>query len=81
MIGHLSWHNYEMTRRMAKMILLGLNKINEEELPPYLECFKVFVSIEDEFQESRIEWILGNADLLITRTHRQVQLNNYDFDK
>ena len=66
LIGHLCWGNYEISRRFGKIILKGLNNTNELEVRPYVECMKVYLSLEDQYQEERIEWLMGIASWQIT---------------
>jgi len=47
LIGHLCWNNYEISRRFGKIILKGLNNTNEMEVRPYVECMKLYLSLED----------------------------------
>ena len=48
-MGHLCWGNYEVSRRMGKVILKGLNNTNELEVRPYVECMKVYLSLQDQY--------------------------------
>ena len=59
MIAHLSWKNYEISRRFSKVLLKGLNYINVSNLRPYVDCMLKFLTIQDEYQPQRLEWILG----------------------
>ena len=61
-VGHLCWKNYEMSRRGGKAIIDGLNKINLRELVTPLRVMQTYLSIADEFQIHRVEWILGYPD-------------------
>jgi len=49
LIGHLCYGNYEVSRRFGKIILKGLNNINEMEVKPFVTCMIVYLSLEDEF--------------------------------
>ena len=49
LIGHLCWGNFEISRRFAKLILKGLNSINELEVKPYVECMKIFMALNDQY--------------------------------
>jgi hypothetical protein len=50
---------------MAKHILKGTNKSTAEEIGPYLELMKKYLTIDDEFFNLRLEWIFGIADLVV----------------
>lgn len=49
LIGHLCWGNYEVSRRFGKLILKGLNAVNELEVKPYVDCMKVYLALNDQF--------------------------------
>lgn len=59
MIAHVCWKNYEVSRRFAKILLKGLNHINLHNLRPYVACMIQYITIPDEYQPQRIEWLLG----------------------
>lgn len=50
---------------MAKHILKGTNKSNAEELGPFLELMKQYLSVDDEYSHLRMEWIFGVADFVV----------------
>ena len=49
LIGHLSFNNYEVSRRFAKFILRGLNATSESDVKPFVEVMKVFLGIDDPY--------------------------------
>jgi hypothetical protein len=55
---------------MAKHILKGTNVSAAEEIAPFLELMKQYLTVEDEYFDLRMEWIFGVADLVI-------KTNNY----
>ena len=57
---------------MAKHILKGTNGSNAEELGPFLELMKQFLSVDDEFSSLRMEWIFGVADFVVRSAGYQV---------
>lgn len=59
LIGHLCWGNFEASRRFGKLILKGLNNTNELEVKPYVDCMTIYLALDDQFQEERVEWIMG----------------------
>ena len=63
LIGHLCWKNLELSRKIGKIILKGCNKFRWEDLICPISCAQVYLTIEDEYQATRIEWILGMTAL------------------
>ena len=59
MIGHLCWGNYEISRRFGKIILRGLNSTSELQVKPFVDCMTAYLSLDDQFQEERVEWLMG----------------------
>ena len=68
LLGHLCWGNYEISRRLGKVILRGLNNTNELEVRPFVECMKVYLGLEDSYTEQRVEWLLGTPSWIMHRT-------------
>ena len=73
LIGHISYNNYEFSNRIAKKILVGINKCNGDEIRPYLEVLEPFLSLIDSFTRQRHEWILG---IPVIRIERPIQSFN-----
>jgi hypothetical protein len=65
MIAHLCFKNLAFSRKIAKHILKGVNSIYHDETATYLQLMKVYLSIEDEYFDHRMEWIFGVPDLVI----------------
>ena len=80
LIGHLCWKNYETSRRFGKIILKGLNNVNVVELKPYVEVMIAYLSLQDEYQEQRIEWLFGVPDFILVRAQNQHYSNDPRFD-
>ena len=57
---------------MGKHILKGTNKSTPDEIGPFLELMKQFLSIDDEFFVLRMEWIFGVADPVVKSTTYQM---------
>ena len=73
MVGHLCWGNYEISRRFGKLILKGLNNTNEMEVKPYVECMATYLSLTDQYQEVRVEWLMGIASWCMIRAQSGYQ--------
>jgi len=58
---------------MAKHILKGTNKSNAEEIGPFLELMKQYLTIDDEYSGLRMEWIFGVADLVVKNPSYQMR--------
>ena len=79
MIGHLCWNNYAFSRRVGKTILQGLNNVTEIELQPFLGCLSVYLSLDDQFQTQRIEWLMGIPDFKLHRSDDMHLINDPRF--
>lgn len=56
--------NFEISEKLAEVLLAGINEIEVEEQEPYYETIKAFLNIEDEFSGNfylalRAQWIFG----------------------
>ncbi|KAL4498387.1 hypothetical protein ABPG72_013193 [Tetrahymena utriculariae] len=47
------------------LILRGINKTNCDHVKQYLDLMTSFLAITDEYQQTRMEWIFGYANLVI----------------
>jgi hypothetical protein len=59
LIGHLCWFNHAFSRKIGKAILHGLNNVTIEELKPFIVVMEVYLTVQDMWQELRIEWLFG----------------------
>lgn len=48
-IAHCCYRNYDMSKRIAKMLLVGLNKCSIDEVRPFAMAMKWYLTIKDEF--------------------------------
>ena len=62
LMAHLCWKNYEISRKFGKIILRGLNNVKLSLLRPYLAYMESYLTIKDEYQTQRLEWLLGIPD-------------------
>lgn len=59
LIAHWSYKNRENSEMFAKVFLKGINETEYEEVAPFLKALHHFLSIKDELQSLRFEWLLG----------------------
>ena len=64
-VAHVCFKNEEFSRKMAKHILKGTNKSTADEIGPYLQLMKHYLTIDDDLFNLRLEWIFGIADLVV----------------
>jgi hypothetical protein len=48
-----------MSYKIAKIIYAQMNNINHDKAQTALKSVRLFLQIEDEFKQHRIEWLLG----------------------
>lgn len=65
LIGHICYRNLNISKKIGKVLLVGLNKVNAEELPGYLGILDTYFVMEDDYTDCRIEWIMGAPDLIV----------------
>lgn len=65
LIGHICYRNLALSKKLGKVLLMGLNKVNADELPGYLGCLDTYFVMEDDYTNNRIEWIMGIPDLIV----------------
>lgn len=58
--------NINASEKAAVVLLRGINKSNTDTIQPYLQVLHEFVLIDDEFQDLRIKWVVGQPTLVIT---------------
>ena len=66
--AHLCYRNREYSKKLAKHILKGVNNTQADEIAPFLELMKQYLSIKDVYFELRLEWIFGVSDLVVRTT-------------
>ncbi|KAL4448730.1 hypothetical protein ABPG74_012819 [Tetrahymena malaccensis] len=66
LIGQFMSHKERIfSQSFATLILRGINKTNCDHVKQYLDLISSYLAITDEYQQIRIEWILGYANLVI----------------
>lgn len=75
-MAHLCYRNYDFSRKIGKVLLTGLNKTSAAEVRPYSIGMMWYLQVPDEFQQQRLEWILGVSNL---KSERQ-QYNTYGYN-
>ena len=48
LIAHLCYRNLNFSRRIGKVLLLGLNRTSADELAIYLPCMQAYLTVPDE---------------------------------
>ena len=59
LMQHVCYENYDISKRIAKILIFGLNRTQADEIKPYAISMEHFITIPDQFQKMRIEWIFG----------------------
>lgn len=71
-VAHVCYQNKEFSKKMAKHILKGTNKSTAEEIGPFLELMKQYLTIDDDYFQQRMEWIFGVADQVVKSNSYQM---------
>ena len=69
LLGHLCWKNLQFSRKAGKVILKGCNKYKTEEVMSPILIATEYLTIPDEFQHNRVEWVLGLPSFEFKETH------------
>lgn len=64
LIAHWSYQNQENSALFAYVFLKGINEVDYEEVAPFLTAMHHFLSLKDDFQAKRLEWLLGTPMLM-----------------
>jgi hypothetical protein len=48
-VGHVCWKNYEVSKKVGKVILTYLNKITMKALNTSLEVVQIYLTLQDEY--------------------------------
>jgi len=51
LLAHMCFENKEFSAKMGKLILVGINKSNADEIRPYLDALLQYLSIQDSFRQ------------------------------
>ena len=65
-IQHFCFENETLSYSLARAILFGINRSNYDDIQPYLEAMSYFLTINDFLQTSRLEWVLGFPQPILT---------------
>jgi len=52
-----------MSKKVAKLLIKGINNYQVEKVTKYLKLLKKFLRLDDEHKLARIEWTLGVPQL------------------
>jgi len=69
-------NNLTMSKKVAKLLIKGINQYTAEKVTKYLKLLKKFLRLDDEFKLARIEWTFGVPQL---NHKKQFRLNNYQY--
>ena len=59
MIAHVCYKNRRSSKQACKIILKAINDFEVSKIPQYFDLLVELLTMEDEYQPLRIEWILG----------------------
>jgi hypothetical protein len=75
MVAHICYMNKDFSHKIAKHILKGTNKSTAEEIGPFLELLKNFLTVDDIYFDVRMEWIFGVADFCVKNPSYTIYTN------
>jgi hypothetical protein len=55
----MSFENYSFSHKLAKKILIAINKSNGDDVQPSLDVLEPYLSLNDSYKQQRLEWIFG----------------------
>ena len=67
MMAHLSFENYEFSKRVARRALIMANKSNCDEIQSCLNVLTQILLLPDSLMLKRLEWILGISQLKVEK--------------
>ncbi|CDW78148.1 ubiquitin carboxyl-terminal hydrolase family protein [Stylonychia lemnae] len=68
LIAQMSFFNLQFSRKVAKRLVIGLNKASADEVEPYLYVVQSLLLLNDPYKQFRLEWILGIPQLKVDKT-------------
>lgn len=72
----LCLNNLSMSKKVAKLIIKGINQYQVEKVTKYLRLLKKFLRLDDEHKLARVEWTLGVPQL---HHKKQFRMNTYQY--
>ena len=63
-------NDLRLSKKVAKLLLKGINQYQAEKVAKNLKLIKKFLRIDDEFKMTRIEWTLGVPQLVHKKQFR-----------
>jgi hypothetical protein len=64
--------NLKLTKKLAKIFIKAINLSSTDKLAIYLKALKKFLLIDDQYQQHRLEWILGVPQLKTANAYRSI---------
>ena len=49
LIAHISFLNYDFSKKIGKKLLTGINKCNGDDIRPYLDALEPYLFLNDEY--------------------------------
>lgn len=68
--------NFNLSKKVAKLLIKGINQYQVDKVTKYLKLLKRFLSIDDDFKTARLEWSLGVPQIV---NKKQFRKNNYQY--
>jgi hypothetical protein len=65
--AHVAFENRSFSKKLAKRILIGINKSNGDDIQPSLDLLEYILSLNDSLKQERYEWFLGIPYLKLER--------------
>ena len=67
-LAHWCFKNYKLSRKVAKILVKGINSCDYEKIKNYIEIVHAFLALPDEYKRERLEWIFGYSTLQVVKT-------------
>lgn len=63
----------KLTKKLAKIFIKAINSSSTEKMAIYLKALKNFLLIDDQYQQHRLEWVLGVPQLKTANAYRTIK--------
>ena len=63
-------NNLSMTKKVAKLLIKGINNYASEKVAKHLKLMKKYLLIDDDLQLTRLEWVLGVPQIVTKKQFR-----------
>ena len=65
--------NLKLTKKLAKIFIKAINSSSTEKMAIYLKALKNFLLIDDQYQQHRLEWVLGVPQLKTANAYKSIK--------